>query len=126
MFERINFEWTEFEICGTDICRLCSIDGGARHSKVPSAIFSDERRKYHVIGISPGFQPNYISTMSFDESSEINEVDISLIRKISSIFTLPPRIKIVRCFDDSLYKNCPKIVCEKGGHGFVYTAGSRS
>lgn len=120
----ISVEDAEFETCGADTCRLLSVDWRLSHFKVPSSVFSDGKR-YRIIGLSSIFRPIHLKSISFDENSEVEEVYLSFIRQVSSIFTLPPRIKRVRC-PDLIFINkykCPAIVCRKGGHKFVSTAG---
>lgn len=124
MFE-IRFDGALYETCGEDICSLFYISGNRDHFKVPSAVFSKDGKRYRVIKLSPFIGEAKFNIMSFDESLEATDVDISLIRQCRSVFTLPPRIKRVRYERDYFAGNFPKIACENGQQRFVSTAGSR-
>lgn len=95
--------------------------------QVPSAIFSDDGKKYIIIGIHEYFQYNNVNSLSFDESSEIMQIYSSVIRQCKSIFNLPPKIKIVQSSVNCslIFKGAPKIISEKKGEMFVSTSGSR-
>lgn len=119
----ICFENAVYEINGPDSCILCAIKGDFNHFKVPSTIFSEEGIRYRIIGIYGKMNEIPIKIMSFDESSEITDVDISLIKQIELVFNLPPRIKRINGRVYLKRRNNPKIIADKSDQRFVSTAG---
>lgn len=123
MSKLINFEGAVYEVCDDECCLLRSFIGDHDHFKVPSAVFTEEGKRYRVSAIIQYSMIGSDNTISFDESSEITGVPVSFTGRCKSVFYLPPRIK--RVLSSLSNQNFPKIVSERDCQRFVSTAGSR-
>lgn len=90
---------------------ITKLDGYCYRIKVPSEISSPEGKRYKVIGFSNSFSfsLDFATIISFDESSEIEEIPTNFISLCKSKFYLPPRIKRVKCIS-SFYRDSLQIL----------------
>lgn len=129
--KRFSYQNAEYVALGSKTAELTRIKEACDHFIVPSVVFSPEGQKYKLIKIC--YSDNIVECdelknifdsyhlelviywkkqraeiISFDESSEIEEIPISFIHICKSRFILPPNVKRI-VIDTFIEENLPSV-----------------
>lgn len=116
----------EYQPVSNDCALLKDIKGSKLHLVVPAEVFSENKRRYQIIGIKEFtvLAKMLATTISFDDSSEITEIPTSFFDCCKFLFILPPKIKRVRgCMHE---KERKLRIINKYSKQFVSVVGKRN